>query len=53
MTKFHTEEYIEFLREISPDNMQQQNMVARMKEHNVGYPIANSTLEALWMEQHA
>jgi acetoin utilization deacetylase AcuC-like enzyme len=36
MTKFHTDEYIEFLREISPDNMQQQNMVARMKEHNVG-----------------
>ncbi|KAJ1489465.1 hypothetical protein T484DRAFT_1936930 [Baffinella frigidus] len=35
MKKFHTEEYIDFLMNISPDNM--DIMGERMKQHNVGF----------------
>ncbi|EKX43933.1 hypothetical protein GUITHDRAFT_72637 [Guillardia theta CCMP2712] len=35
MRKFHTEEYIDFLLKITPDNMHE--MADRMKQHNVGF----------------
>jgi acetoin utilization deacetylase AcuC-like enzyme len=35
MKKFHTEEYVDFLLTINPDNMDM--MSQRMKEHNVGF----------------
>lgn len=35
MKEFHTEEYIDFLLRITPDNMHE--MADRMKQHNVGF----------------
>ena len=35
MKKFHTEDYVDFLLNINPDNMDM--MSQRMKEHNVGF----------------
>ena len=35
MKEFHTEEYIDFLLKITPDNMHE--MSDRMKQHNVGF----------------
>ena len=35
MKEFHTEEYIDFLLHITPDNMHE--MAHRMKQHNVGF----------------
>lgn len=35
MKKFHTEEYVDFLLTINPDNMGM--MSQQMKEHNVGF----------------
>ena len=35
MKEFHTEEYIDFLLRITPDNMHE--MADRMKQHNLGF----------------
>jgi len=35
MKEFHSEEYIDFLLRITPDNMHE--MADRMKQHNVGF----------------
>jgi acetoin utilization deacetylase AcuC-like enzyme len=34
LQKFHSEEYVEFLKKISPDNMKQYS--AQMQKHNIG-----------------